>query len=662
MQWFTDAGDASKTLEDRADDLKSAFDAYKTSADLANLAAGDAAAKFGIAAVNASKYHEAMAGINRMSLEQQFNATGRGLLERLDANYGREGGMWANERGVADFFNLGGVDLGKRAKETRIEVQGLIADLSDFAGATTIEDRITSMEAAFEKARSFADRDGRVSEGEGSEREVLDTMVATLEILQQLRGEEEKAGRSRIDMAQKYYVDSRQQGEVLLRNATEEIDLLNRQAEMKRLVSMFGADSVQVTRARVQAERDAKAELTESAYGASSLADGIMAAWDNANGVAAVDMDGKITLATNATWSWVDAMASVGAELSGILSMITSLGGGMIGNAGKRVELEALQQGKSVAAATRARKEFEIGFEYDTKSNMATGWREKVEAEAGRRIALEQLDLDEQLGTERIAANKRDHESSKKGGTKRNSYEKDVFSIQAETEAFLAQADAMAKVVAAGGDWERALKVIEEEQNLLTEAQRAGLKLTPELKDKIHGMAEAYVDAEEKLENLRNATENGQDAFRDLFGSALDGADAAREAIANLIAEMAKVQFTKGMMGLLGGTSWGSSLIQGVGSLLSYDGGGYTGDDARVGGLDGKGGYMAMVHPQETIIDHTKGQSLPGGGMSVQVVPSPYFDVRVAQTSAGVASQYTKASARSLDRQSQNYQMRRTTV
>ena len=48
----------------------------------------------------------------------------------------------------------------------------------------------------------------------------------------------------------------------------------------------------------------------------------------------------------------------------------------------------------------------------------------------------------------------------------------------------------------------------------------------------------------------------------------------------------------------------------------SFDGGGFTGGGARAGGLDGKGGFMAMMHPNETVIDHTKGQQMPGGGMT----------------------------------------------
>lgn len=46
---------------------------------------------------------------------------------------------------------------------------------------------------------------------------------------------------------------------------------------------------------------------------------------------------------------------------------------------------------------------------------------------------------------------------------------------------------------------------------------------------------------------------------------------------------------------------------------LEFDGGGYTGSGSRSGGLDGKGGFMAMMHPQETVIDHSKGQAIPGG-------------------------------------------------
>ena len=46
----------------------------------------------------------------------------------------------------------------------------------------------------------------------------------------------------------------------------------------------------------------------------------------------------------------------------------------------------------------------------------------------------------------------------------------------------------------------------------------------------------------------------------------------------------------------------------------SFEGGGFTGHGARAGGLDNKGGFMAMLHPNESVIDHSKGGA---GGVTV---------------------------------------------
>ncbi|WP_406646844.1 phage tail tape measure protein [Aliisedimentitalea scapharcae] len=48
-----------------------------------------------------------------------------------------------------------------------------------------------------------------------------------------------------------------------------------------------------------------------------------------------------------------------------------------------------------------------------------------------------------------------------------------------------------------------------------------------------------------------------------------------------------------------------------LGGYPSFDGGGFTGYAPRSGGLDGKGGFMAMLHPQETVIDHANGGANP---------------------------------------------------
>tara|TARA_R100000951_G_scaffold88751_1_gene76842 strand:+ start:2119 stop:4515 length:2397 start_codon:yes stop_codon:yes gene_type:complete len=49
-------------------------------------------------------------------------------------------------------------------------------------------------------------------------------------------------------------------------------------------------------------------------------------------------------------------------------------------------------------------------------------------------------------------------------------------------------------------------------------------------------------------------------------------------------------------------------------SLATFDGGGFTGMGARSGGMDGKGGFPAILHPNETVVDHTRGQ---GQGITI---------------------------------------------
>ena len=46
----------------------------------------------------------------------------------------------------------------------------------------------------------------------------------------------------------------------------------------------------------------------------------------------------------------------------------------------------------------------------------------------------------------------------------------------------------------------------------------------------------------------------------------------------------------------------------------AFSGGGYTGDAPRTGGVDGRGGFPAILHPQETVVDHTGAMNRYSGG------------------------------------------------
>ena len=75
----------------------------------------------------------------------------------------------------------------------------------------------------------------------------------------------------------------------------------------------------------------------------------------------------------------------------------------------------------------------------------------------------------------------------------------------------------------------------------------------------------------------------------------------------------------------------------------SAEGGGFTGMGARAGGLDGKGGFLAMLHPRESVLDHTKGQGM-GGRFHVTVGVDPrsgnltaFVNDQIAATAPAIA-------------------------
>ncbi len=74
--------------------------------------------------------------------------------------------------------------------------------------------------------------------------------------------------------------------------------------------------------------------------------------------------------------------------------------------------------------------------------------------------------------------------------------------------------------------------------------------------------------------------------------------------------------------------------------LDSFDGGGYTGMGARAGGVDGKGGFPAILHPNETVVDHTKGQGMGGAtvNFNISTVDAAGFDQLLASRKGLITS------------------------
>jgi len=126
-------------------------------------------------------------------------------------------------------------------------------------------------------------------------------------------------------------------------------------------------------------------------------------------------------------------------------------------------------------------------------------------------------------------------------------------------------------------------------------------------------------DQGEKIKTNTDLSRSFESAISNTFMTAIkDGGDFGnllQKLIEDLAYMIVQQQFIKPIASALG---------SGLGGLFSFDGGGYTGAGARAGGIDGKGGFYAVVHPDETIIDHTKGQRIVSAGGQNVVVNQTY--------------------------------------
>ena len=75
------------------------------------------------------------------------------------------------------------------------------------------------------------------------------------------------------------------------------------------------------------------------------------------------------------------------------------------------------------------------------------------------------------------------------------------------------------------------------------------------------------------------------------------------------------------------------------GTLFDANGGGYTGNGLRAGGIDGKGGFLGMLHPRETVVDHTKGQGMGATvNFNISTVDAAGFDQLLASRKGLITS------------------------
>ena len=159
--------------------------------------------------------------------------------------------------------------------------------------------------------------------------------------------------------------------------------------------------------------------------------------------------------------------------------------------------------------------------------------------------------------------------------------------------------------------------------------------------DAASGAAQKQAD---RIEDIFKKTQQSiSQSMSASFKSLLDGSksfgEATRDILGSILNNVINILMTPIFNNIAGSLAGG--IMGGLGNIgASFDGGGFTGAGVRAGGMDGKGGKLAMVHPNETVVDHTKGQST-GGNTVVFNISTP--DVAGFQKSQRQLARQAKA-------------------
>lgn len=258
--------------------------------------------------------------------------------------------------------------------------------------------------------------------------------------------------------------------------------------------------------------------------------------------------------------------------------------------------------------------------------------------------------------------------SSGSGKPRENDYEREVEQIQKRTTALQAETAAQAGLNPLINDYGYAVEFARAKQDLLTAAQEAGVKITPELTKSIEGLAAGYANAvvaseqlAEKQDEIRQRAEEAMATAKDVARGTIDGfvegasaadilADSLKKIGNALLDDVLNSIFKVNNAAGGGGGSFLSSIFGGL-----FNGGGKGGisgvpmyakgtNSARAGlaivGEEGPevvrfgGGEKVIPNHKITAPILPNMRSLGGGGSSVNLSPRYNIDARGADAAA----------------------------
>ena len=259
----------------------------------------------------------------------------------------------------------------------------------------------------------------------------------------------------------------------------------------------------------------------------------------------------------------------------------------------------------------------------------------------------------------------------RKSGSGRAKKEKEAPDIFESADREIQQLERQISLL---GKSNQEVAVAEARWAMLDAAKKAGIPVNDQLNAQIDAQAEQVGQLTAELEQAQLQQEQFDQAIEGIanaFSNAILEGENLRDSLASIFKQIAanilnagiQQALTQAFSGAGGGGGWlGGLLSAAFGGTKSatptFDGGGFTGYGSRSGGIDGKGGFPAILHPNETVLDHTRGQVGPGGSQSFAMTidlrgttGDRELDAKIARAGQAILAQVPSTM--------QNHQMRR---
>lgn len=268
------------------------------------------------------------------------------------------------------------------------------------------------------------------------------------------------------------------------------------------------------------------------------------------------------------------------------------------------------------------------------------------------------------------------------GAQSLDGFQQEIEKTRADIAALEQEAIALASVAQSGRNVGDAMDYAAKKAELLYEAQKAGVELTPEMVAQIEAMAAQYVDAangvdviRERMEEAQDVQEEFRDAAQSAFSDFITGAASAEEAISRLISRLADLALEGALSGLFGGVGgssggglFGGAIVPGIlhdGGVAGRDGYGHgrsVSPSTFHGATRYHSGGIAGLRPNEVPAILEKGERvIPNGaqpqgggprGEAVLRIEAPEgFNAQQEGRIQGIAIKVTKAGVEAYDRQ-----------